>query len=96
MKNYKKIFYPLCFLLIPLFANIFSEEIHWGLFDFLLMGTLILITSISIKIANLKVSSVKNRSIIILIILMTFFADMGRAWSWYFWNTFCRRLVLEC
>ena len=25
-----------------------------------------------------------------------FFADMGRAWSWYFWNTFCRRLILEC
>ena len=80
MKNYKKIFYPLCLLLIPLFANIFSEEIHWGLFDFLLMGTLILITSISIKIANLKVSSVKNRSIIILIILMIFlltWAELG-------------------
>ena len=44
------------------------------------MGTLILITSISIKIANLKVSSVKSRSIIILIILMTFlliWAELG-------------------
>jgi hypothetical protein len=80
MKNYKKILYPLCLLFIPLFANIFSEEIHWGLFDFLLMGTLILITSISIKIANLKVSSVKSRSIIILIILMIFlltWAELG-------------------
>ena len=80
MKNYKKIFYPLCLLFIPLFGNIFLEEIHWGLFDFLLMGTLILITSISIKIANLKVSSVKSRSIIILIILMIFlltWAELG-------------------
>ena len=80
MKNYKKILYPLCLLFIPLFANIFSEEINWGLFDFLLMGALILITSISIKIANLKVSSVKSRSIIILIILMIFlltWAELG-------------------
>tara|TARA_B100001939_G_scaffold324722_1_gene316927 strand:- start:1377 stop:1652 length:276 start_codon:yes stop_codon:yes gene_type:complete len=80
MKNYKKIFYPLFLLFIPLFANIFSEEIHWGLFDFLIMGTLILITSISIKIVNLKVSSVKSRSIIILIILMIFlltWAELG-------------------
>ena len=80
MKNYKKIFYPLCLLFIQLFANILSDEIHWGLFDFLLMVTLILITSMSIKIANLKVSSVKSRSIIILIILMIFlltWAELG-------------------
>ena len=63
-----RIFYPLFLLLIPLFGNVFSDEVNWSLFDFLVMGTILLTMGILI---NLIIDKLKKRSIKVLLIIVT-------------------------
>lgn len=60
-------------LLIPLIAMQFTNEVDWNIFDFAIMGVLLLGTGLFIEIVLRKVRSVKNRIIICAVILFTFF-----------------------
>ena len=64
----KRIFYPLFLLLIPLFGNVFSDEVNWSLFDFLIMGIILLTLGILI---NLIIDKLKKRSFKVLLIIVT-------------------------
>jgi hypothetical protein len=66
----RRIFYPLFLLLIPLFGNIFFDEFDWNLFDFILMG--IILISLSFLI-NLIKNKLKKRSYKIILITITLF-----------------------
>ena len=68
----RKFFYPLFLLLIPLFGNIFLDEFDWSLFDFILMG--IILISLGFLI-NLIIDKFKERNykIILIIITLLFF-----------------------
>ena len=63
-----RIFYPIFLLLIPLFGNFFSNEFNWSLFDFLVMGTILLTMGILI---NLIIDKLKKRSFKVLLIIVT-------------------------
>ena len=63
-----RIFYPIFLLLIPLLGNVFSDEVNWSLFDFLVMGTILLTMGILI---NLIIDKLKKRSIKVLLIIVT-------------------------
>ncbi len=47
-KNWR-VFSPLLLLLLPLIGMLISDEVNWSLFDFLIMGLLILSLSFGIK-----------------------------------------------
>tara|TARA_B100001758_G_C18385136_1_gene599616 strand:+ start:663 stop:932 length:270 start_codon:yes stop_codon:yes gene_type:complete len=63
-----RIFYPIFLLLIPLLGNVFSDEVNWTLFDFLVMGTILLTMGILI---NLIIDKLKKRSFKVLLIVVT-------------------------
>jgi hypothetical protein len=47
-KNWR-VFSPLLLLLLPLVGMLISDEVNWSLFDFMIMGILILSVSFGIK-----------------------------------------------
>ena len=63
-----RVFYPIFLLLIPLLGNFFSGEVNWSLFDFLVMGIILLTFGILI---NLIIDKLKKRSFKVLFIIVT-------------------------
>jgi hypothetical protein len=60
-------------LLIPLIAMQFSNQVNWSLFDFAVMGTLLLGTGLLCELVLRKIKNLKHRLIICGIILIAFF-----------------------
>ncbi len=67
-----KVLSPLGLLVIPLIGMLFSDEMNWKLFDFIVMGALLLIGSIGINFIVDRITSAKMRIILILVILFMF------------------------
>ena len=59
-------------LLIPLIAMQFSSEVNWSVFDFLVMGMLLLGVGLMFEAVFRKVPKKDNRIALIAIILITF------------------------
>jgi len=70
----KKALYPLSLLIIPLLGVILTNTFEWSMFDFLLMGSLLLVLGIGIELTSLNFKQLNTRiaitSFIILIILL--------------------------
>ena len=70
----KKALYPLSLLIIPLLGVILTNLVEWSMFDFLLMGSLLLVLGIGIELTSLNFKQLNTRiaitSFIILIILL--------------------------
>lgn len=60
-------------LAIPLVAMQFTNEVDWKLFDFVVMGSLLTITGLSIELVTRKVKSAQWKFIICAIILFVLF-----------------------
>ena len=67
----KKVFSPLLVLLLPLIGVIFFG-LDWNIFDFLIMGLLILFFSIAINLILNHLNSSKLRLILILMLVVLF------------------------
>ena len=81
MINKKRaVFLPLLLLLIPLIGMLFSNEVNWSFFDFIIMGILILVMSFGIKLV-LKTTPKKMYRIlrigIILILFLLVWAELA-------------------
>lgn len=72
----KTIFYvlgvTLCLLAIPAIGMCFFNDIHWGVLDFLVMGSMFFITAISVSIVWKKVTRKKLRAVMTLLIVFLF------------------------
>jgi ABC-type Mn2+/Zn2+ transport system permease subunit len=60
-------------LLIPLTAMQFTNEVDWSLFDFVIMGGLLLGTGILCELVLRNVKSLKSRTILITVLLVVLF-----------------------
>ena len=60
-------------LTIPLIAMQLTDEVKWSLFDFIIMGTLLLITGLMGEVIFKRVKNSKHRLILYIIIAMIFF-----------------------
>jgi len=67
----KKIFSPLLVLLLPLIGVILFD-LDWNIFDFLIMGLLILFFSIAINLILNHLNSSKLRLILVLMLVILF------------------------
>ncbi len=59
-------------LIIPLIAMQLTDEVEWSLIDFIIMGTLLLITGLMGEIIFKKVKKYKNRVILYVVVAITF------------------------
>ncbi|SVB96414.1 uncharacterized protein METZ01_LOCUS249268 [marine metagenome] len=60
-------------LIIPLIAMQLTDEVEWSLFDFIIMGTLLLITGLMGEIIFKKVKKYKHRVILYIVVIIIFF-----------------------
>ena len=59
-------------LIIPLIAIQLTDEVEWSLFDFIIMGTLLLIIGLMGEIISKKVKKYKHRVILYVVVAITF------------------------
>ena len=63
----------LLLLLIPLTAMQFSSEVNWSLFDFVIMGVILLALGFSIRFIRNKKSVLKYPLLMIIAVVVLFF-----------------------
>ena len=68
----KKVLYPLSLLIIPLLGVILTNSVEWSMFDFLLMGSLLLVLGIGIELTSLNFKQLNTRIAIISFIILLF------------------------
>jgi uncharacterized membrane protein YfhO len=68
----KKALYPLTLLIIPLLGVLISDSIDWGFFDFLMMGSLLLVLGIAINLSLLNINHFKKKMAIIFFLILIF------------------------
>jgi hypothetical protein len=59
-------------LIAPLVAMLYTEEVKWTLFDFAVMGTLLVGTGLFVVLALRRVKNIKYRAAVIAILLAAF------------------------
>lgn len=57
-------------LLIPFIAMQFTDEVQWGVFDFVVMGAILLFTGILIEISLRKIKNQQYRFLVILVFIL--------------------------
>ena len=65
-------FAPLALLLIPLIAMHYSDEVHWTLIDFAIMGVLLLVAGMWTQRVVERVKSFPRRATYIILVLLLF------------------------
>ena len=64
--------YPLLLLCIPLIGNIFVDGFNWSFFDFIIMGSLILLFSSGINLVLLRQKSIQYNVTVIGVLVLIF------------------------
>ena len=68
----KKAIYPLSLLIIPLLGIILTNSVEWNIYDFLLMGSLLLVLGFGIELTSLNFKQLNRRIAIITFIILIF------------------------
>jgi hypothetical protein len=58
-------------LLIPFVAMFFSDEVNWGLFDFAIIGALLLVCGFAYEFFASKLTNTKHKVIVAIMLLLT-------------------------
>lgn len=59
-------------LLVPAIAMQFTDEVNWGVYDFLIMGALLVITGLAIEVVIRTTSKTRSRVALIFAIILVF------------------------
>ena len=70
----------------------FTDEINWSLFDFIIMGSLLILLSIGINFASNRAKNLKNRVLYIGILVIIFMLIWAELAVGVFGTSFCREL----
>ena len=70
----KEIFYPLLLLLIPFIGTLFSSDVNWDIFDFIVMGCLLILFGTGLRLVRTKTRSSKTRILGIFLLTLLFLA----------------------
>lgn len=68
----KRIVAPLTLLAIPLFGTIFFKQVNWSVFDFLIMGSLLLIIGLGVHFIVEKIKNKKQRWVYLIYLILIF------------------------
>ena len=68
----KRVISPLFLLFIPLFGALFSNQVNWSLFDFIIMGTLLGLFGLSVHLIIEKVKNKTLRIVPVLFVIIIF------------------------
>jgi NADH:ubiquinone oxidoreductase subunit K len=68
----KRVLCPLFLLCIPAIGNIFVDGFNWSFFDFIIMGSLILLFSSGINLVLLRQKSTLYRGTVIGVLVLVF------------------------
>ena len=68
----KSALYPLLLLCVPLIGTIFVDVFNWGFFDFIIMGSLILLFSSGINLVLLRQKSIQYNVTVIGVLVLIF------------------------
>ena len=80
LKIIKRASSPLLLLFIPLIGNLFSNKVNWSLFDFIVIGILLVFTGLSIHFILEKVRNKTLRIgpiIFVIIIFLMIWAELA-------------------
>ena len=80
LKIIKRALSPLLLLFIPLIGNLFSNQVNWSLFDFIVIGILLVLTGLSIHFILEKVRNKTLRIvpiIFVIIIILMIWAELA-------------------
>ena len=72
LKIIKRALSPLLLLFIPLIGNLFSNQVNWSLFDFIVMGVILGLFGLSIHFVFEKIKQKKLRIILLFLIVLFF------------------------
>jgi|TARA_A200000113_G_scaffold72255_1_gene63190 hypothetical protein len=70
-------FYPLTLLAIPFFGMQFTDQVNWSLFDFILMGGMLLSLGFGIHLISLRTKTYKQKAIFISVVVLLFLFIWG-------------------
>ena len=60
-------------LIIPLVGTILSDQIDWGILDFLVMGIILLIVGMVLSVVSQKIKNPRKKLFYNLVIMLIFF-----------------------
>ena len=84
----KEIFYPLLLLLIPFIGTLFSSDVNWGVFDFIIMGGLLTLLGAGFKLVNTQTNNLKLRILFMIVLVFLFLAVWGELAIGFFSSCF--------
>ena len=69
---HKRVFYPLLLLLLPLLGMLFSADVNWTLFDFVVMGVLLLVLGLALDLVRFYAVSKRQRRLLLALVVLVF------------------------
>ena len=69
---HKRVFYPLLLLLFPLVGMLFSSDVNWTLFDFVVMGVLLLVLGLALDLVRFYAVSKRQRRLLLALVVLGF------------------------
>ena len=76
----KEIFYPLLLLLIPFIGTLFSSDVNWGVFDFIIMGGLLTLLGAGFKWVSTRTTNSKIRMVymgLLVLLFLVIWVELG-------------------
>jgi hypothetical protein len=75
--NWFRAFAPLLILMIPVFAMLFTDEVRWSLFDFVIMGLMLVALGVGVQLVARRVQGSTRLFLIVAVIILLFLLLWG-------------------